>query len=401
MLSRFKTFVAPSGPSSDRHPYVADLGDAENDAPLSIEECIDEDVLEENVKTRIVLKTGTFPPDEATRGINMSGHLCYGKRSLRDAAGEWQDIRHFDLRTMKEGEHVRLPLGPNNLKALFLALAHRYQQLGSLRSILDEMGVAPIDQSSVTILEGKERQALELIMDRDPDFWDNVIELDTTNALETKALQLQHKRRKEALEQFKEHLHSKEWSEGEWEGFFKANEWIFGFGLSYQYFNTLVNQSYLGATSVARTGADLVDYLMATLGDTRFTVLVDIKKPESRLLHPREYRTGIYHVDKEIVGGVAQLQSYCHTWQTEGSQQLRNSPDRLGAFTYEPKALLIAGNLGQLEDDDKKKSFELYRRHIQNPQILTFDELLARAEQLVAQGAKESAETSVEEIDGG
>lgn len=255
---------------------------------------------------------------------------------------------------------------------------------------LAEAEIDSVDPTRVTILEGKERETLQFLKERDPDFWENVADLDTRNVLETKVLQVQHQRRLEALTQFEAHLLSLDWSESDWEMYFKANEWIFGLGLSYHYLNTLQNQAYMGGTDITGRGADNVDYLMNTSGDTRFTVLVDIKKPDTRLLHPREYRSNIFRVDEHVSGGVAQLQSYCFTWQTDGSQHARNSSDQLGAHTYEPKALLIVGSLSECKNNDSmKQSFELFRRQVHNPEILTFDELYSRAQFLVAQDASE------------
>lgn len=375
---------------------IRDLGDALEDGDLAIDECSDGKVIEDNPTTRLVLKTGTFPPNNGTDGFNIAGYLCHAKRSRNQSAEQWEDVSHFDLRTLRLGEYVRIQLGPNNLKALFLALASKYKDLGGLNSILAEAGVTAVDPASITILEGKERETLGLLMQRDDEFWNHVAELDTRNALETKALQLEHQRRKEALRQFRKHLDAGDWSESNWENYFKENEWLFGLGLSYHYLSTLQNQANLGGADITGRGTDQVDYLMRTSGDTRFTVLVDIKKPNTRLLHPNEYRSNIYRIDQHIAGGVAQLQSYCYTWQTRGSRD--TSPQRLGAYTYEPRGMLIVGNLAEFHDDDsKRKSFELFRRHIHNPQILTFDELYNRAEYMVTQNESQSESEEPEE----
>ena len=51
---------------------------------------------------------------------------------------------------------------------------------------------------------------------------------------------------------------------------------------------------------------------------------------------------------------------------------------------------MIAGRLSEFVSDQggdhvgKARSFELYRRNLQAPDVITFDELLARAEALVA-----------------
>lgn len=57
-------------------------------------------------------------------------------------------------------------------------------------------------------------------------------------------------------------------------------------------------------------------------------------------------------------------------------------------FTHHPRSFLVAGNLGQFVtengvNDDKYRSFELYRRNIDQPEIITFDELYQRAKLIV------------------
>jgi hypothetical protein len=68
----------------------------------------------------------------------------------------------------------------------------------------------------------------------------------------------------------------------------------------------------------------------------------------------------------------------------EGAEQEENR-ERLAAadtYNYEPKGILVVGHTGQLDDLNKKATFELFRRNLHNPEIVTYDELLARAEYL-------------------
>ena len=370
----------PSLNKPDRHPSRFDLGEATGSSVPESETDVEAAAIEDNKSTRIVLKTGTFPPDEATSGINITGYLCHAKRSPNAYSYDWEDVNHFDLRTLRAGEYVRIPLGPSSLKALFFALAGRYIELGGLPNLLADLGIITVDPNKALIVEGNERKILQELMRRDQSFWENVRELDTSNAIETKALQIQHQRRVLALAEFEEHLSELDWTELQWQRFFERNEWIFGLGLSYRYLEAITNQAHLGGVDVHGRGADKVDFMFKTLGDTQFTVLVDIKKPNTMLVNSKEYRPNIYHIGVEIAGGVSQLHSYCNTWQTEGARELVNAPDKLGAYTYMPSALLIAGRLSSLGNDAAKlKTFELFRQQLRSPQILTFDELFLRA----------------------
>jgi hypothetical protein len=121
--------------------------------------------------------------------------------------------------------------------------------------------------------------------------------------------------------------------------------------------------------------------LLKTEAAARFTVLVDIKKPGTELVGRSPYRNKVYPLGQALTGGVSQLQSYCRTWVIEGSQQESNAAELLEQriYTYEPRGILVMGNLAQLDNMDKRATFELFRRNLHNPEVITYDELLARA----------------------
>lgn len=57
-------------------------------------------------------------------------------------------------------------------------------------------------------------------------------------------------------------------------------------------------------------------------------------------------------------------------------------------FAYQPRSFLVVGNLDEFKTPaginiDKYRSFELYRRHTDRPEIITFDELYERAKFIV------------------
>jgi hypothetical protein len=63
------------------------------------------------------------------------------------------------------------------------------------------------------------------------------------------------------------------------------------------------------------------------------------------------------------------------------------------AYSVEPRSYLVVGNTSELKgNDDKIACFELYRRNIRSPEILTFDELLYRARFIVNNVSREVTE---------
>jgi hypothetical protein len=176
--------------------------------------------------------------------------------------------------------------------------------------------------------------------------------------------------------------------EAVWQTFFKENQWIFGYGLKYQFLSLITDQPHYGGESVTGTGDQRGDFLLATEADRRFTVLVEIKTPKADLVGS-EIRSGVHRVGTSLVDGVSQLQINCQTWETEGSrtEANRNLAIQDNYYTHEPRAILVIGHTRQLDNENKRKSFEIFRVNLKSPEILTFDELYMRAKYIVEHSA--------------
>ena len=127
------------------------------------------------------------------------------------------------------------------------------------------------------------------------------------------------------------------------------------------------------------------DFLQRTEAEIKFTVLVEIKKPNTRLLGNEAYRNGAWELGEELTGGVSQMHANCSKWEKEGSQSEENRESLLQGkiFTVQPKGILVIGHTKQLNQPSKRSTFELFRRNTVNPEILTFDELYERAKFIV------------------
>lgn len=243
-----------------------------------------------------------------------------------------------------------------------------------------------VDPNEVYIAEGRERNIILGLLDREGEgFWDAIDDL-RPGLIETIARAKTYESRLNAVREFEAHLAAHNWSEGEWEGFFRSNKWIFGHGLDYRFLGEVQGQPHYGGVTVTGSGGQRGDFLMATAAVARFTVLVEIKKPDSELVTKNTYRNGVHELGKELTGGVSQLQSYCRRWVLEGSRQETNVEMLMAEniTTAEPKGFLIIGQTAQLDDTAKKLTFELFRRNLHNPEVITYDELLARARFVVS-----------------
>lgn len=131
------------------------------------------------------------------------------------------------------------------------------------------------------------------------------------------------------------------------------------------------------------------DALMRTAGLLSALVFIEIKTHLTPLLHPVEYRPGTWRVSDEVAGGVSQCQATVDEVLRRATTELDVVDDegfRTGdsVFVCRPRSLLVVGSLDQLLRDGQPnvamfESFERFRRSLKDPEIVTFDELFARA----------------------
>jgi Domain of unknown function (DUF4263) len=96
---------------------------------------------------------------------------------------------------------------------------------------------------------------------------------------------------------------------------------------------------------------------------------------------------------KELSGAVAQIQgtvsAALEQWQARETITTADcEPTGETLFTTEPRSFVICGSLGAFQaehdiNERKFRSFELYRRNLIGPEIITFDELYERARFIV------------------
>jgi hypothetical protein len=181
--------------------------------------------------------------------------------------------------------------------------------------------------------------------------------------------------------------------EGVWQNFIESNPWILGIGLSGQLLTSWDNdrlEQVVAGFSIAAAGKR-VDALLRTAGIFSMMVFVEIKHHETELLADKPYRPDCWALSSELSGGVAQVQQTVYRASMDIRERVFDS-DKSGAeteratFLIRPRSFLIAGHLRKLGGVSggvhmaKLRSFELYRRNLYEPEILTFDELLKRAE---------------------
>lgn len=181
-----------------------------------------------------------------------------------------------------------------------------------------------------------------------------------------------------------------------WQHFFEKNTWIFGYGLGYVFLTELDQkklEQVVQGYNLNQRGKRM-DAVMKTRGFISNLCFIEIKTHQTKLLADgMPYRPGCYSPSDELSGAVAQVQGSVAE-ATKALSEKISIKDQFGnptgeeLYNYQPKSFLVIGSLSEFRteygvNEEKLRSFELYRRNIVSPEIITFDELYERARFIV------------------
>lgn len=179
--------------------------------------------------------------------------------------------------------------------------------------------------------------------------------------------------------------------ESVWQRFFEQNPWLLGVGLSGQLL-TAWDKRRLERVVAGHSVADVgkrVDALLTTSGIVRSLAFAEIKLHDDDLLESASYRPGTWAPSRALSGGIAQSLVTIERARNDLGEWLGvRDDDGFGTgedvFSAAPRSFLIIGRLESLTRDgqvhtEKVRSFELLRANLNAPEILTYDEVLARA----------------------
>ncbi|ABI65727.1 hypothetical protein Mmar10_1435 [Maricaulis maris MCS10] len=196
--------------------------------------------------------------------------------------------------------------------------------------------------------------------------------------------------RKDALQTYSNHLKMDDWAESEWQDFFEKEPWVFGYGLDYRVMRQFDREMTVGSGGTDNKNKPVVDFLMTF---TDYTALVEIKKPSTPIFRKgRGGRAGTWEFSREFTSAVSQVLEQKAEWLSfaqVGQQYNHAGNERLAARTRNAKTILVVGSLLEFNSEDrrsadiKRDTFELFRRENRSLEIVTFDELLDRAQFIV------------------
>lgn len=183
--------------------------------------------------------------------------------------------------------------------------------------------------------------------------------------------------------------------EATWQGFFERNRWIFGYGLFHLSADGFTDEKLeqVVAGSTVATPGKRIDGLLRTRGRISAACLVEIKHHRTPLLAKGSYRAGAWQPSQDLTGAVSQILMSVDGMERQFQRLLvmrdgDGNPTGEEAVVARPRSVIVCGALSEFVKDfgineDQFRSFELYRRHLFSPDIVTFDELYERAKLIV------------------
>lgn len=194
--------------------------------------------------------------------------------------------------------------------------------------------------------------------------------------------------RKQGLEEFERHIKIKDWSEHQWQGFFDQHQWVFGYGLDYRVMRQFGREMTVGRGGSDNQNKPTIDFLMSF---TDYTVLVEIKKPDTPIFKAnRGGRAGTWDFSPDFMSAVSQIIEQKAEWLSfaqTGEHYNKSGTEALTTRTRNAKSILVIGSREEFSQAENSRaanvmrdSFELFRRECRSIDIVTFDELLERAQ---------------------
>lgn len=347
-------------------------------------------VIEEHEMTRKIVRA-TLNDTKVKLGETVGILIVHQRKKKSDA---WEDISTDKLSTLKAGEGYKLQLDSATTKRLYEALAQLYLVSGEVGLTWGKKEFTIAEASEIIKMAPKRRQVIESLLAEDfgEEVWNELADKKPDLATKLSLARIQTERTI-ALAEFKQSLDANCADEQYWQAFFVKHDWIFGYGLNYQFLHMLADRPDYGGGDFTGRGSSEGDMLMATTASVKFTVLVEIKTPATLLCSHksgtiRKHRNGVALLGHELLGGVSQLQVNARRWaeaalRPENALKLHEQ----GIRTIEPKGVIVIGNTSELSvDHDALTTFELFRRQLYNPRVLTYDELYERARFIVWKG---------------
>ncbi|WP_434616491.1 Shedu immune nuclease family protein [Azospirillum sp. B2RO_4] len=188
-------------------------------------------------------------------------------------------------------------------------------------------------------------------------------------------------------------LIEKKTKENGWQKFFENNPFVLRLAFGFPVVQ-MQEQFSVGGGKFNKTGEKISDFALKAAA-TGNLLLVEIKTAETPLFDNDPYRGGVYAPSRHLSGSVNQILDQRLQLQTHLAV-LKHSSGIHDVESYAVQGIVIIGRAPN--DRDQKKSLELFRHGLKSVLVITFDEMLAKLEDLVGFLRTPDAENSSSSI---
>lgn len=318
-------------------------------------------------------------PAAAIRGTFVYQRKQQGK--------EWEDIQAISLSSLHSGEGVRLELKSSELLEFYKCLGavyRHYEENGIERGdhrcilvntqspahkVLDVLQSTPNASSLFAVIEWVNSQDPSVIAEHFGSRQETLLKLDNTLGIA---------RMQSFIGKAETLLASSR--EDDWQNFLKQESWAIG-QICAEPVVVIRDQPYVGGKGIDNRGGSVADFLYRNeLSDN--CMLVEIKTPTTPLVvKDHAARNRMLNASPALTGGAQQLLQDRYILTQDYRSLVGDDPRQFQIFS--PRLLLIIGTFKSLANNDMRRSFELFRGGQRDVSIVTFDELVKKAKQLL------------------
>ena len=151
-----------------------------------------------------------------------------------------------------------------------------------------------------------------------------------------------------------EELIDKNCSESDWQRFLNENPFILSLAFGYPIIK-VQDQASIGGRKISGSGEKITDFLVKN-SMTNNTAIIEIKKPQTKLLNKTPIRQGVYIPSSELSGSISQVLDQKYLFEREIAQIKVNSKI-YDIETYSVHCCLIIGKMPSDEDQQNHSSF--------------------------------------------
>jgi len=168
-------------------------------------------------------------------------------------------------------------------------------------------------------------------------------------------------------------------TEKKWQAFLNTHNWIFSYIFSFPII-LFQDEAYVGGKNISNTNGKVTDFLVKNdLTDN--VAFIEIKTHKSELMKKgKAYRgNDVYGMSTDLSGAVSQVLNQRDNFQKHFATIKMDSEVSFESFNS--KCVVLMGQIKQL-NGKQQRPFELVRSNSKDVEIITFDELLGKIENI-------------------